>query len=175
MDIDTLDLNLLRIFDALIRTRNVTSAGEAVGLSQPAVSYALAKLRTLTGDELFVRSRGGMEPTPRAIHMGVPVRQVLDMIRREVFQTDHFIPSEAERVFTLSLSDIGEMVFFRDFCGGFRPKRHMSRSSPCRCPLQTFRRRWLRETSTWRPAISPTSLKRISTNSTYSRTRLLAW
>ncbi|MFM0011999.1 LysR family transcriptional regulator [Paraburkholderia sediminicola] len=111
MDIDTLDLNLLRIFDALIRTRNVTSAGEAVGLSQPAVSYALAKLRTITGDELFVRSRGGMEPTPRAIHMGVPIRQVLDMIRREVFQTDHFIPSEAERVFTLSLSDIGEMVF----------------------------------------------------------------
>ena len=104
MDIDTLDLNLLRIFDALIRTRNVTSAGEAVGLSQPAVSYALAKLRTLTGDELFVRSRGGMEPTPRAIHMGVPVRQVLDMIRREVFQTDHFIPSEAERVFTALLN-----------------------------------------------------------------------
>ncbi|MBN3787695.1 LysR family transcriptional regulator [Burkholderia sp. Ac-20353] len=49
MDVDTLDLNLLRIFDALMRTRNVTSAGEAVGLSQPAVSYALAKLRTAHG------------------------------------------------------------------------------------------------------------------------------
>ncbi len=111
MDIDKLDLNLLRIFDALMRTRNVTSAGEIVGLSQPAVSFALSKLRTLTGDALFVRTVKGMEPTPRANRMADPIRHVLEVVEKDVFQQDDFNPLVSERTFTLSLSDIGEMVF----------------------------------------------------------------
>lgn len=111
MDIDKTDLNLLRIFDALIRSQNVTLAGELVGLSQPAVSFALNKLRKLTGDALFVRTTKGMEPTPRAMKMADPVRHVLDVVRQEVFLLDEFHPASSERVFTLSLSDIGEMVF----------------------------------------------------------------
>lgn len=111
MDIDKIDLNLLRIFDALMRTKNVTQAGEIVGLSQPAVSFALAKLRTLTGDSLFVRTPKGMEPTPRAVWMADPTRHVLEVVERDIFQRESFDPASSERSFTLSLTDIGEMVF----------------------------------------------------------------
>lgn len=111
MDIQNIDLNLLRIFDALIRTRNVTLAGEMVGLSQPAVSFALNKLRALTADPLFVRTPRGMEPTPRATRMADPVHLILEMVQRDVFLQDEFDPATSTRVFTLSLSDVGEMVF----------------------------------------------------------------
>ncbi|RJF95122.1 LysR family transcriptional regulator [Noviherbaspirillum saxi] len=111
MDIEKIDLNLLRIFDALMRTRNVTLAGEIVGLSQPAVSFALNKLRVLTDDLLFVRTSKGMEPTPRALRMADPIQHVLEVVQRDVFLKDNFDPLTSTRVFTLSLSDVGEMVF----------------------------------------------------------------
>jgi DNA-binding transcriptional LysR family regulator len=111
MDIEKIDLNLLRIFDAIIRTRNITMAGELVGLSQPAVSFALNKLRKLTSDQLFVRTTNGMEPTPRAVAMSAPIRHVLEVVHREVFLQEAFDPAESKKIFTLSLSDIGEMVF----------------------------------------------------------------
>lgn len=111
MDIEKVDLNLLRIFDALIRTRNVTRAGDIVGLSQPAVSAALNKLRGLTGDALFVRTPKGMEPTPRAVRMVDPVQMILEVVKRDVFLQEDFDPKTSQRVFTLSLTDVGEMVF----------------------------------------------------------------
>jgi DNA-binding transcriptional LysR family regulator len=111
MDITNIDLNLLRIFDALIRTRNVTQAGDVVGLSQPAVSFGLNKLRTLTGDPLFVRTSKGMDPTPRALRIADPVRHVLEVVQRDIFLQDDFDPNNSHRTFTLSLSDVGEMVF----------------------------------------------------------------
>jgi len=111
MDTDKIDLNLLRIFDALMRTKNVTLAGEIVGLSQPAVSFALNKLRALTGDTLFVRTPKGMEPTPRASRMADPIRHVLEVVERDVFQQEQFDPAASGRTLTLSLTDIGEMVF----------------------------------------------------------------
>ncbi len=111
MDTEKIDLNLLRIFDALMRTRNVTLAGELVGLSQPAVSFALQKLRALAGDALFVRTPKGMEPTPRAERMADPVRHVLEVVQKDVFQREEFLPAVSERTFTLCLSDVGETVF----------------------------------------------------------------
>ncbi len=111
MDIQKIDLNLLRIFDALMRTKNVTMAGDIVGLSQPAVSFALNKLRKLTGDALFVRTPKGMEPTPRATWMADPIRHVLEVVERDIFQREAFDPASSERTFTLSLTDIGELVF----------------------------------------------------------------
>lgn len=111
MDIEKLDLNLLRIFDAMIRTKNVTLAGELVGLSQPAVSFALNKLRVITSDPLFVRTTKGMEPTPRAVRMADPIHRILEVVKREVFLQDDFNPHTSDRSFTLSLTDIGEMVF----------------------------------------------------------------
>lgn len=111
MDIYKTDLNLLRVFDALIRTKNVTRAGDLLDLSQPSVSFALNKLRVLCADELFVRTPGGVQPTPRALKMAKPVRQALELIQRDVFQTHEFLPASSERQFRIGLSDIGEMIF----------------------------------------------------------------
>ena len=66
MDISRIDLNLLVVFEALLEHQSVTRAGGAIGLSQPAMSAALAKVRVLFDDPLFVRAGGGMKPTARA-------------------------------------------------------------------------------------------------------------
>ena len=66
MDIRAVDLNLLKAFDALLGERAVTRAAGRIGLSQPAMSHALSRLRSLFGDDLFVRTPAGMEPTARA-------------------------------------------------------------------------------------------------------------
>lgn len=111
MNIANLDLNLLRIFDAIMRTKNVSEAGAALGLSQPATSFALAKLRKACGDTLFVRTPHGMQPTPRAQSMAEPVRHVLSVVETEVFKVSEFNPLTADRTFVFSMTDIGEMVF----------------------------------------------------------------
>ena len=67
-----LDLNLLVVFDAVMRERSVTRAGKSLGLSQPAMSHALARLRHMLRDDLFIRGPRGMAPTPRAEELAVP-------------------------------------------------------------------------------------------------------
>ncbi len=111
MNIADLDLNLLRIFDAIMRTKNVSEAGASLGLSQPATSFALAKLRKACGDTLFVRTPRGMQPTPRAQSMAEPVRHILSVVETEVFKVSEFNPRTTERTFVFSMTDIGEMVF----------------------------------------------------------------
>jgi DNA-binding transcriptional LysR family regulator len=76
------DLNLLVVFDALLTDQNVTRAARRVGLSQPAFSNALSRLRTRTGDRLFDRTRDGMIPTPRALAMADPVRSALAHVEK---------------------------------------------------------------------------------------------
>jgi DNA-binding transcriptional LysR family regulator len=71
------DLNLLIVFDAVMHERNVTRAGGKIGLSQPAVSHALSRLRYMLKDELFIRTPDGMVPTPRAEQLAAPVRRAL--------------------------------------------------------------------------------------------------
>jgi DNA-binding transcriptional LysR family regulator len=80
-------------------------------MSQPALSFALAKLRRFFDDALFVRTAQGMQPTPLALQMAVPVREVLDLVRTSVLQRSAFDAATTARTFTLSLSDAGEMVF----------------------------------------------------------------
>src|SRR5438270_11593201 len=75
MNVADLDLNLLRVFDAVLQQRSVTAAAARLGLTQPAVSNALARLRALFGDALFVRTPAGMEATPFARGVAEPVRQ----------------------------------------------------------------------------------------------------
>ena len=111
IDPKQIDLPMLRVFDALMQTRHVTQAGVNLGLSQPSVSFALNKLRALTQDELFVRSPGGMTPTPLAQQMADTVRQILDMVDNDLLGAPRFDPASAQRSFTLSMSDIGEIVF----------------------------------------------------------------
>lgn len=111
MNLNSIDLNLLRVFDAILRRRSVTVAGEEVGLTQPAMSNALARLRKLFGDPLFVRTRRGMDPTPYATSIAEPVRHALGLIAATLASPAAFDPASTERVFRLHMSDIGEMVF----------------------------------------------------------------
>lgn len=111
MDIRAVDLNLLVIFDAMARHRSVSRTAEAVGLSQPATSAALARLRALFDDALFVRAGAQMEPTPRALELAPVVRRVVQTIQQEVLQQAGFDPARAERTFALLTPDIGEVAF----------------------------------------------------------------
>src|SRR5437868_12441628 len=73
-----IDLNLLVVFDSVMQERNVTRAGQRLGLSQPAMSHALTRLRYMLKDDLFIRSPKGMLPTPRAEQLALPIRSALD-------------------------------------------------------------------------------------------------
>ncbi len=106
-----LDLNLLPIVVALYEHRNVSRAACALGMSQPAVSAALAKLRRAFDDPLYVKTARGMEPTPRAEALIAPTLDALNKLNRDVFADVSFKPESTRDTFTLALSDVGEMVF----------------------------------------------------------------
>lgn len=111
MDIRTIDLNLLVVFDALARHRSVGRAGEALGLSQPASSAALARLRAAFDDALFVRAGTTMKPTPRALELAPAVHRVVEAINTDILQQASFDPARSERDFTILTPDIGEVAF----------------------------------------------------------------
>jgi DNA-binding transcriptional LysR family regulator len=104
-----MDLNLLVVFDAVMRERNVTRAGEHLGLSQPAMSHALTRLRHMLKDDLFVRSPRGMLPTPRAEQLALPVRAALDGLQHSLEPTQ-FTPSEATRSFGIAVDNYSAIV-----------------------------------------------------------------
>ena len=109
-DLQTLDLNLLRVFDAVARERHVTRAAQRLNLSQPAVSNALARLRAALNDELFLRRPGGVEPTALALSLAGPVAEVLDRLRTTLADQAPFDPAHTDRVFTVALSEYAESV-----------------------------------------------------------------
>jgi DNA-binding transcriptional LysR family regulator len=109
MDLKKVDLNLLVSFHAMVEHRGVTRAGEAIGLSQPAMSAALSRLRLLFDDALFVKAGAEMKPTARALELADPVRRVINAIRSEILQRSGFDPATAERGFTIITPDIGEI------------------------------------------------------------------
>ena len=111
MNVMDLDLNLLRVFDAIATEGSVTVAGERIGLTQPAMSNALARLRTLFADPLFVRTPRGMRPTPFAQQLAQPVREALRLIQGALLQHAGFEPGSSGNTFRFWMSDIGEMVF----------------------------------------------------------------
>jgi len=111
MDIRSVDLNLLVVLDALLRTRNVSRTAEQLRMSQPAVSAALARLRRMLGDPLFIRSSHGMQATPRALQLGPGLHTVLDSIKHDILQPALFDAATAKRTIVVSLSDVGELVF----------------------------------------------------------------
>ena len=84
MRLGNLDLNLLMVFDAVMRERSVVRAADALAISQPAVSHALNRLRHALKDKLFVRTPSGMVPTPRAEELALPVRKALDDLQLAV-------------------------------------------------------------------------------------------
>lgn len=106
-----LDLNLLRVLTAIDDKRSVSGAAVLLERSQPAVSAALARLRTFFADPLFVRSGNLMQPTPRALEILGPVRDVLARIGSEIVSTHTVDPASSTQPIVLALSDVGEVVF----------------------------------------------------------------
>ena len=105
MDLHGIDLNLLVAFDALMAERSVTRAGRRIGRTQPAMSAALARLRALLKDELFIRIPAGLQPTPRALELAEPLGHALAEIQRTLAFTQSFDPTSSAASFTLGLSD----------------------------------------------------------------------
>ncbi|MGB8667255.1 MAG: transcriptional regulator LeuO [Serratia inhibens] len=98
----SVDLNLLTVFDAVMQMQNITRAATSLGMSQPAVSNAVARLKMMFNDELFVRSGRGIQPTLRARQLFGPVRQALQLVQNELPGSE-FEPLTSSRVFSLSL------------------------------------------------------------------------
>jgi DNA-binding transcriptional LysR family regulator len=111
MNVQDLDLNLLRVFDAVLRERGVTPAAARLGLTQPAVSNALARLRALFGDALFVRTPAGMDATPFARGVAEPVRQALALLESALAHGPGFEPATSTRAFRFYMSDLGQVEF----------------------------------------------------------------
>src|SRR5919199_1267267 len=105
------DLNLLVVFDALWSEQHVTRAAEKIGLSQPATSNALARLRTLFKDELFVKTSRGVVPTPKAAALVEPIRQALLHVQSALVTEQAFDPKTSDRIFRLGMDDYTESVF----------------------------------------------------------------
>ncbi len=105
-----IDLNLLVIFDALFTEGHVTRAAKRLGLTQPAVSHALGRLRHLFDDPLFIRSPKGMIPTAAATDMAAAIRTVLDQVEVVLGTERSFDPSVSTRRFAIGLSDYSAFV-----------------------------------------------------------------
>ena len=106
-----LDLNLLIVFDALLRELSVTRAGKTLGLTQSAVSHSLTRLRTYFDDPLFVKSGRGIVPTAKAEGLSSVILDVMGTIRDQVLSESKFDPLHVKRTFNFCLSDMGELVF----------------------------------------------------------------
>ncbi len=110
MNLAAVDLNLLVTLEALLAERSVTRAARRLGLSQPAMSHALQRLRDLFGDPLFVRRPGGVEPTDRALALGPHLARCLDAVRLTLEGPAKFDPATATRTFTVATADHGSFV-----------------------------------------------------------------
>ena len=106
MNIRDLDLNLLLVFDAIYRERSIGAAGERLGLSQPAVSNALRRLRDFTGDALFFRSGAKMVPTRVATALALPVGQALASVSGILTSLSQFDPETTTRHFRVGYNDL---------------------------------------------------------------------
>ncbi len=111
MDLRDLDLNLLVVFNQLLLDRSASIAAEKLGLTQPAVSNALKRLRAALQDDLFLRTSRGMEPTPYALHLSEPVIYALNALQTAFNTRDSFDPLSSTRTFQIAMTDIGEMYF----------------------------------------------------------------
>jgi len=131
MDIKDVDLNLLVAFAAMTEQRSVTRAAESLGLSQPAMSAAVARLRLLFDDPLFVKTAAGMQPTPRAAALSEPVRRVVEAIKAEILPASVFDPATARKQFAIVTPDIAEVHFLP------RILAHFAQAAPS-CTLQTL-------------------------------------
>jgi DNA-binding transcriptional LysR family regulator len=120
VDLRSVDLNLLVTFEAVVTERSVSRAAERLGLTQPAVSHALARLRKIFRDDLLVRGPAGMEPTPRALEVASVLARSLSDIEQVLDQEWHFDPATSSRRFTLHVSDYVAPFLLPDLCARLR-------------------------------------------------------
>jgi len=118
-DIRKIDLNLLVVLDSLLEERSVTRAAERLGYTQSTVSGMLSRLRDLFDDPLFVRVQRGLLPTPRALGLSVPLKQLIEDGRRLVAR-EHFDPAIAETRFTISSNDYMQLALLIPFVKALR-------------------------------------------------------
>jgi DNA-binding transcriptional LysR family regulator len=111
MELTDIDLNQLVVFQQLMVERRVSKVADNLGLTQPAVSNTLAKLRRQFGDDLFVRTPKGMMPTPFAEQLAEPIGYALGMIHSGLNQLSSFDAASVKRSVTIGMTDIGEIIF----------------------------------------------------------------
>ena len=104
------DLNLFLVFDTIYTERNLTQAAKILSITQPAVSNALARLRKLFNDELFVRTARGMQPTPVADSIAQNVSEALSLLKSSILEREEFDPLVSERIFQFSMTDLAEAL-----------------------------------------------------------------
>lgn len=129
---ENFDLNLLGVFDALMCERHLTRAAQRLRLSQSGMSHALMRLRAFYDDPLFLRAKGGMQPTPRALELGPAISALMESIRHEVLSKAVFAPETAQRTFSLCLTDLAELEFLSPLMS------HLRQHAPG-CTLRTVR------------------------------------
>ena len=120
MNVSRIDLNLLVYLDVLLRERNVTRAAEELGISQPAMSNSLRRLRDLFDDPVLVRTSDGMTPTDRALELQPLVRTVLTAAEQAVLPKTDFNPAESSRIFRIMASDYSEATLLPVLLGRLR-------------------------------------------------------
>src|ERR1700733_2158397 len=119
MDIRAVDLNLLKAFDALHAERAVTRAAGRIGLSQPAMSHALSRLRGLFSDDLFVRTPGGMEPTARAREIAPLISAAIEQIEAALNLGAGFDPATSAAIFTAGMGEYAEVALVGSLAEAF--------------------------------------------------------
>jgi DNA-binding transcriptional LysR family regulator len=133
MDIRAVDLNLLKAFDALTSERAVTRAAGRIGLSQPAMSHALSRLRSLFADDLFVRTPTGMEPTARAREIAPLVAAAIEHIEAALNLGIGFDPAKSTGIFTAGMAEYAEVALVGRLAAAFA--RHAARATLRLTPL----------------------------------------
>ena len=109
--IRNIDLNLLKVFDVIMKENNITRAAESLSVSQPTISNALRRLRLIYDDPLFVRHAKGVSPTAKAIEIAPVVHQALESVESTITITHHFRPEISHRTFHLAMTDFGEFSY----------------------------------------------------------------
>lgn len=124
MQLKDIDLNLLLVFHELLIEKRVSKVAQKLGMTQPGISNALKRLRILLGDELFLRTARGMEPTPYAASLAISIGQSLEVIRSTLNQKPNFDPETNEHRFMVRMTDIGEIYLLP------RLMDHLAKQSP---------------------------------------------
>lgn len=140
MNLRKVDLNLLGVFNAIFETRSVTLAAERFGITQPAMSNALSRLRDVCGDPLFVSTSSGMQPTPYALEIAGAIKEALHGVESILGHRKSFDPAVSDRTFRFHLTDMGQTYFLPLLL------EHLHKIAPnLRIEAETLPQDWIRD------------------------------